>query len=123
LTKPENGSRSESIPAPRPEKTSTLGRALHWKGELAGEEDLSLEGTFQGRIDLKNHRLYIDQTAKVEADVIASDVTIRGSLTGNVTATGHVLLASGASLKGDISAAKVSIEEGARFSGAIRIKS
>jgi cytoskeletal protein CcmA (bactofilin family) len=46
---------------------------------------------------------------------------VQGSLTGNIRATGMVSLSSEARMKGDIVAARVTIQEGAQFRGGIKI--
>ena len=53
------------------------------------------------------------------ANVSAKDVILLGQLSGNVTATGKVELRDGCDLVGDISAARLSIEESAVFRGKV----
>ena len=55
----------------------------------------------------------------MSANVLAKDVILLGQLNGNVSATGRVELRDGCDLVGDISAARLSIEESAVFRGKV----
>ena len=50
-----------------------LSAALHVKGEITGSEDLVIEGTFEGIVDLDERKLTIGTTAKVTADIVAGE--------------------------------------------------
>jgi cytoskeletal protein CcmA (bactofilin family) len=106
---------------PRAEGTSSLGPTIAFKGEIAGDEDLVLRGNFRGAITIRNHGLFIERGASVEADVEAASVSVAGALTGNIKATGRVVLSSEARMKGDITASKIHIRDGAQFRGSIRM--
>ncbi|MDP2914372.1 MAG: polymer-forming cytoskeletal protein [Candidatus Aminicenantes bacterium] len=105
-----------------PETTSLLGQTLVCTGQITGQEDLLIKGTFKGIIRLKNHSLVIDKNARVEADIIAGNVSLAGDLTGNIRASGTVFVSAEAKMKGDITAAKVSIQDGAQFRGSIKME-
>src|SRR6516225_1888291 len=64
--------------------TSWVGSSLHVKGEISGEEDLLVDGSVDGRIELGDRNLTIGTTAKVMADIIAGDVVVYGKVSGNV---------------------------------------
>jgi cytoskeletal protein CcmA (bactofilin family) len=111
-----------SPPAPgEPGRQSTLGPTLVCAGQITADEDLTIRGGYQGSLKLNGRRLSIEPTASVEADVEAGSVQVQGSLTGNIRATGMVSLSSEARMKGDIVAARVTIQEGAQFRGGIKI--
>lgn len=105
-----------------PETTSLLGQTFVCTGQITGQEDLLIKGTFKGIIRLKNHSLVIDKNARVEADIIAGNVSLAGDLTGNIRATGTVFVSAEGKMKGDIIAAKVSIQDGAQFRGSIKME-
>ncbi len=104
-----------------PESASRLGASLSAHGEITGSEDLVLRGSFKGLVGLTGGTLYIADQAEVEAEVDAVNVIIHGALTGNVKASGRVFVASTARMNGNISAAQISIQDGARFKGAIQM--
>lgn len=103
-------------------KASVLGPTIVGSGELTGQEDLVIKGTFKGKIQLPKNSLFIEAGAHVEADIEAGQATLQGNLTGSIHASGKVLVSSSAKMTGDITAAKVSIQDGAQFKGSIKIK-
>jgi cytoskeletal protein CcmA (bactofilin family) len=78
-----------------------------------------VDGHVEGTITLIDSRLTIGPNAHVAANVSAKDVILLGQLSGNITATGKVELRDGCDLVGDISAARLSIEEKAVFRGKV----
>lgn len=98
---------------------ASIGKSVQIRGEVKGSEDLMVDGEVEGTITLTESRLTIGPNARVNANVAARDVVILGKLTGSVTATGRVELRGGSNLIGDISAARLSIEENAVFSGKV----
>jgi cytoskeletal protein CcmA (bactofilin family) len=55
--------------------------------------------------------------ATVEADVSGTTLSIAGSITGDVTATERVDLLAGGRLIGNVTAARLTIADGASFKG------
>jgi cytoskeletal protein CcmA (bactofilin family) len=105
-----------------PRNTTRFGSSFRLKGEMSGDEDLIIEGRFQGKIDLKNHSLLVEQTGKIKAEIRAKNVTIKGSIEGNIYASGKVFISKDGNVKGDIISPKISIMEGAGFKGSVKMK-
>jgi cytoskeletal protein CcmA (bactofilin family) len=97
-----------------------IGRGLFIKGELHGEEDLIIEGRVEGEISLKKH-LVIEQTGIILADIQTENITIKGEMRGNMSATDKVEIHASARVVGDIIAPRVVIEDGAKFKGHIEM--
>ena len=108
---------SRSIPA----HAARLGPGHHFQGDLTGSEDLLVQGAFKGKISLPDRAVTVDSKAEIEGDIEAGDVFIAGSVTGNIRAAGRVALDAAARVNGDITAARISIQDGARFKGAIQM--
>lgn len=102
-------------------KGARLGPSLFLKGEISGEEDLVIEGQVQGKIDLRNHNLIIEKEAKVEAEIRARNITIKGEVSGNIYASERVFISTEGQMKGDICASRISIMDGAHFKGSIKM--
>ncbi|MPZ17874.1 MAG: hypothetical protein GEV06_08190 [Luteitalea sp.] len=83
------------------------------KGTLKAEEDLIIEGRFDGEIDLPEHCLTILHDGQVHAKVFARDVTVHGALTGRVTATEIVDIRDTASVVGAVAAQRILLSENA----------
>lgn len=99
------------------EGSTIIGKSITIRGELSGDEDLFVDGTIDGSITLSESRLTIGPNGRVKANLIARDVIIFGQVSGNVQASGSVDLRQSATLKGDISAARLAIEENATIQG------
>src|SRR5882757_109350 len=99
-----------------------IGKSVQIKGELTGSEDLYLDGSIEGTIDLRDHSLIIGPNGKIKAAIAARDLVVHGRIEGNVTATGRVELRKSCTLIGDVSTQRIVIEDGAFFKGAIDIK-
>ena len=100
---------------------ASLGPGLKIKGELTGHEDLKLECKIEGAISLGGHRLSVGSTARIHADIVAREVVVAGEVTGNVSARDRIEIKKGGSIVGDLTTARIVIEDGAFFKGAIEI--
>jgi len=115
----------EVKPDPNRERVTSkahIGRSVHIRGELSGSEDLQIDGTVEGSIELRDFHLMIGSTGKVQANINAKKVVIFGSVKGNIRAADAVEIRKTGSLMGDLIVAGVSIEEGAYFKGSIDIQ-
>jgi cytoskeletal protein CcmA (bactofilin family) len=101
--------------------TARLGSSLHVKGEISGNEDLYIEGTVEGLVQLGEGKLTVGATANVTADVIAREVVVCGKVKGNVHAKGKIEIKKDGSVIGDLTTAQIIIEDGAYFKGSIEI--
>jgi len=54
-----------------PKKEAFLGKTIDIKAELSGDEDLVIEGKFQGKIDIKDNDLTVEHNAEVDAEIHA----------------------------------------------------
>ena len=100
-------------------QTALLGQSIHIKGELSGNEDLTIEGTVEGKVDLKDHHLTIGKGGRIKADLHARMITIVGEVWGRITAEEKVELLETARLHGDIITPRLSIADGAQFKGSV----
>ena len=96
-----------------------IGKSIFIKGELSGNEDLTIEGTVEGRIELRDHNLVVGSTGKIQAEIHAKAVTIQGEVQGNVLADDRIELATSGTVKGDLVAPRIVIADGARFKGTV----
>jgi cytoskeletal protein CcmA (bactofilin family) len=101
---------------------SRLGATLLVKGEISGNEDLLIDGSVEGIVQLNEQRLMIGPTANVKADIIAGEVTVRGNLKGSIRAKGQIEIRNDGAVTGDLTTPQVFIEEGALFKGSIEIE-
>jgi|SRR5271167_300727 len=101
---------------------ATIGRSLVVKGELSGSEDMIVDGEVEGSITMPGRTLTIGPNARLRANIEARNVILHGRLNGDVRASDRVEVRKSASVCGSISTARISIEDGAYFKGAIDIQ-
>ena len=99
-----------------------IGKSVLIKGELSGSEDLFIDGQVEGTIELREHNLSVGPNGQVLANVNAKEVIILGSVKGDILAADRVEIKKSGSLRGDLVAARVVIEDGAYFKGSIDIQ-
>lgn len=98
-----------------------LGANLHVKGEITGSEDLVIEGTFDGLVQLDEGKLTTGTMAKMTADIVAAEVVVSGNVKGNVRAKNRIEIKKDGSVTGDLTTPQILIEDGAFFKGSIKI--
>src|SRR5713101_4129455 len=101
--------------------TGWLGSSLHVKGDISGTEDLLIEGSVEGLIQLDERKLTVGATAKLTADINARDVVVYGYVKGNVRAKGRIEIRKDGVVIGNLTTAQIMIEDGADFKGSIEI--
>jgi cytoskeletal protein CcmA (bactofilin family) len=101
--------------------TGWLGSSLRVKGDISGTEDLLIDGSVEGLIQLEGRKLTVGAAAKVKADINARDVVVYGYVKGNVRAKGRIEIRKDGSIVGNLTTAQIMIEDGADFKGSIEI--
>src|SRR5262244_3887343 len=101
--------------------TARLGASLHVKGEISGNEDLLIDGSVEGLVQLDERKLTVGATAKLTADIIAREVVVYGTVKGNLRAKDRIEIKKDGSVNGDLTTARIMIEDGAYFKGSIEI--
>jgi cytoskeletal protein CcmA (bactofilin family) len=96
-----------------------IGKTIHVKGDITGEEDLIIEGRVEGTVRLEKHRVTIGATGDVQADVVARAILLAGTVRGNLIAGDRVEIAPGGRLTGDVHAPRLLMNEGAFVHGSI----
>src|SRR5713226_8341049 len=113
-----SSSRSSSSTA---RNSARLGSSLQIKGHITGTEDLQIDGKVEGSITLRGHQLTVGSAAQLNSEIPAAEVVVYGKVVGNVHARDRVDVKTDGSVVGDISTARISIEDGAHFKGRIEI--
>jgi cytoskeletal protein CcmA (bactofilin family) len=103
-------------------ETATIGKGLIIRGEITGDDSLVIEGRAEGNIRLSGNRVTVGPEGVVAANITAREVVILGKVRGNVIATDRVDIRGEGSVIGDLTAPRISIEDGAFFKGGIDIR-
>jgi cytoskeletal protein CcmA (bactofilin family) len=107
---------------PKTGEFAHIGKSVVIKGELSGSEDLYVDGTVEGTIQLQGNNLVIGPNGHVHADVNAKGVVVQGKLEGNIRASERAELRKSAVIVGDIATQRIAIEDGAYFKGKVDIQ-
>ena len=98
-----------------------IGKSVRIKGELSGSEDIYVDGQVEGSIQVSGNSLTVGPNGRVSANVAAKNVTIGGTLDGNIQASERTELRKSAVVNGDVQTQRIAIEEGAYFKGKLEI--
>jgi cytoskeletal protein CcmA (bactofilin family) len=104
------------------QKVSVLGRTLVFKGELAADEDLILQGRVEGSIR-HTQSVTVGIDGVVIGDTHARAIVVEGTVEGDLHGSTSVLIAASATVHGNISAPRVGIMDGANFNGSVDMSS
>jgi cytoskeletal protein CcmA (bactofilin family) len=108
--------------APTAAPAAHIGKSLVIKGEVNSHEDLTVEGSIEGTVDLREHVLTIGSHGHIKAEIFAKVVIVVGTVTGTITASEKVDLRETGSVDGDLVAPRVAIAEGAHFRGKVQME-
>lgn len=101
--------------------TSVLGPGINWAGNLTGSGGIRIEGTFEGKVNLKG-LLVIGETGRITCEnVVANTVIVAGTVKGSITAEKLEIRSTGR-IWGDVVVVTFSTEEGAFLRGQIRME-
>ena len=111
----------KNAPQERTEDSTTIfGKNLNITGNVSGEGNMIIMGSFEGEFNLKG-QLKVSQGAKVKGDFNATSIAINGNVEGNLTAAEKIHMDNTARINGRIVTPKVSILDGAVFDGEMQM--
>ena len=96
-----------------------VGKSVVFKGDLISLEDMSIDGRVEGTIELRDHALTIGPDAHIRATIIAKTVTVRGAVTGTITASDKVDVRETGSVEGNIISPRLAMADGALLRGRV----
>lgn len=94
----------------------TLGPRDSLHGRLEIQGDLRIHGTVEGELKASGD-VAVESTATVQAGIEGANVSIRGQVTGNVTAKRRLTLGGSGHLNGDVRVGRLTVEDGATLNG------
>ena len=96
-----------------------IGQTIKIKGTITGSENLVIEGQVEGSVDLKGNDLTIGENGQVSADLAAKVVNVQGQVDGDISGSEKVVVSKTGRVTGNITAPRVTLEDGAKFKGSI----
>lgn len=104
-----------------PANASTITSGLKINGELSGASDLYVDGEVHGKIRLATGHVIVGPNGRVEADIEAREVTVEGTLRGNLKVGERAHLGSASRVQGNVQSPRIAIDEGARLRGKVEM--
>jgi cytoskeletal protein CcmA (bactofilin family) len=102
-----------------PRGQAMIGPSIVINGKISGDENLIIEGTVEGSIDLPNQDVVIGQAGRIKADLQGKVVHIEGKIEGDIKGVEQVIIANSGNVRGNLVAPRVTLEDGAVFKGSI----
>ncbi len=97
-----------------------IGPDANFKGDLSFDSAAKILGKFEGSISSKG-KIHVADGAECKAQVSAKEVAVEGHINGNVEASDRVDLRPKGVITGDITAARMTMADGASLDGHCRI--
>ena len=93
-----------------------VGASVKIEGDLVSEGDIRVEGLVSGKIKTSKN-LYVGPMAKIEADVEAGSAVVAGHVKGDIKVKETLLVQETGKISGSMTCGRLSIAEGANFTG------
>jgi cytoskeletal protein CcmA (bactofilin family) len=94
--------------------------SMRIEGELKSNGNIRIDGIITGKVHTSKD-LIVGPTARIDADILAANAVIAGTVKGNVTIKGLLSIMETGKIIGNINCASLSIQQGAYFSGACKM--
>lgn len=95
---------------------TVVGPSVKIQGDLNSEGDIRIRGQVSGKVKT-SQSVFVNQGAKIAADVVAGNAVIGGDVQGNLKISGHLILQTTAKITGDVTCSILRVEDGAQFTG------
>ena len=110
---------NEPPPRPSPKTTATIGPSICIRGDLTGDEDLIVQGRVEGTVTLTKNLVTIGKDGRINATVNARVIHVEGQVEGDLNGEEQVILQRSGTVQGNITAPRVTLEDGCKFKGSI----
>ena len=99
---------------------ASLSRGVSIKGSVKFLNELLIDGEVEGTIDSIG-TLTLGEHAHIRGEIRTKSVKVRGTVEGNVFVTERCELQAGCTLRGDIEAPRLMVDESATFVGSAKV--
>src|SRR5579872_6608951 len=89
---------------------TVVGPSVKIQGDLNSEGNIRIEGQVTGKVNT-SQGVYVNQGAKIAADIMAGNAVVGGEVQGNFKIIGHLVLLSTAKITGDIACSILRVED------------
>jgi cytoskeletal protein CcmA (bactofilin family) len=113
----------ERIPMARGDNSHnsiTLGPRDKLIGSLTFDGDLTVAGKMEGEVHATGD-VAVENGSTVKAAIEGNNISVQGTVHGNVNARGRLSLSGSGSLHGDVRVSKLTVEDGATLNGNVQM--
>jgi len=103
------------------EEKTAISHSTTIVGNLKAEEHLIINGTVKGNIQINKYNLFIGPSGRLDGEVHAQNVRVRGHMRGEINAKGSVEITQEANFSGIIRSKGISVEKGAYFDASVEL--
>lgn len=100
---------------------TNIGPSLKITGDVTSHEDMTVHGTVNGTITMQEGTLVVAPTGTAEANVQGSQITVHGTVAGDLAATVRIELAATAKVDATLTAPSLVLREGAVLNGTVEV--
>jgi cytoskeletal protein CcmA (bactofilin family) len=100
---------------------SRLTSGISLKGEISGREDLWIGGKVDGTLRFESARVVVGASGKVQGEIEAREIVVEGNMDGDLHAAERLEIAPTGNVRGDASAPRIALQEGALFNGHVEV--
>ncbi len=109
---------TQSSPIDNDAKAVNIGSGVRIDGRIEGAETSDISGTLTGT--LKSSNININSKGTFSGDMSGQEITISGSVDGEINSEDHLIVNNSANIKGVIEYASLQVSYGARIQGTLR---
>ena len=99
-----------------PDRLNVIVEGTKIVGDFIAESNVRIDGEIEGNVS-SSAKIVIGQTGLIKGNLVCADADIEGKIEGMLKVEGLLSLRSKARVIGEITTARIQIEEGAEFSG------
>ena len=103
------------------EAKTTISNSTTIDGNIKAEEHLIINGTIKGNITIENYNLFLGPAGKLEGEIHAKNVKIRGHMRGDIKASGKVEITEEANFSGSVNSKSLAVTKGAYFAASVKL--
>ena len=108
----------QSNPIDNDTKAVNIGSGVRVDGRIEGAETSDISGTLTGT--LKSSNININSKGAFSGDMSGQEITISGSVDGEINSENYLIVNNSANIKGVIEYASLQVSYGARIQGTLR---
>lgn len=98
----------------------TIGTNITVTGKIAFQREICINGVFEGEFE-GNGKVVVGPEGVVKADMDLYEAEISGKVEGNITVQYRLILKGNAEVKGNITAPRLSVDEGVSIIGQVHV--